>query len=224
MRPSFKTFLFIALIAFAATAAQAAKVEICHIPPGNPENWHTISVSSKAVNAHLNHGDLLGSCLENCETLCDDGDACTQDAEPDAQTCVCTSSPVNCDDSNPCTADSCSSEAGACVYDSSLPNGDACDDGDADTENDVCTDGVCAGTPTGPQDCTTLGCAYGGTCVEAVCNCIPGLDPATRCTSFLPPPPCQIVGCQNGGACNPDGSCTCPPGFNPDCNCCDFFP
>lgn len=38
------------------------KTTICHIPPGNPENQHTISVSENAVSAHLNHGDTLGDC------------------------------------------------------------------------------------------------------------------------------------------------------------------
>ena len=35
---------------------------ICHIPPGNPSNAHTITVNPAAVNAHLNHGDTLGEC------------------------------------------------------------------------------------------------------------------------------------------------------------------
>ena len=38
------------------------KVVICHRPPGNPENAHTISVSQNAVPAHLAHGDTLGPC------------------------------------------------------------------------------------------------------------------------------------------------------------------
>jgi hypothetical protein len=38
------------------------KVLICHIPPGNPGNEHTISVSVNAVPAHLGHGDHLGPC------------------------------------------------------------------------------------------------------------------------------------------------------------------
>ena len=38
------------------------KVLICHIPPGNPENAHTISVSVNAVPAHLGHGDTEGPC------------------------------------------------------------------------------------------------------------------------------------------------------------------
>jgi hypothetical protein len=38
------------------------KVLICHIPPGNPDNAHTISVAQAAVPAHLAHGDTLGPC------------------------------------------------------------------------------------------------------------------------------------------------------------------
>jgi hypothetical protein len=38
------------------------KVRICHIPPGNPDNAHTIEVSENAVDAHLDHGDTLGKC------------------------------------------------------------------------------------------------------------------------------------------------------------------
>jgi len=35
---------------------------ICHIPPGNHQNMHTISVGTPAIHAHLNHGDMLGAC------------------------------------------------------------------------------------------------------------------------------------------------------------------
>jgi hypothetical protein len=38
------------------------KVTICHIPPGNPDNAHTIRVSVNALPAHLAHGDTLGPC------------------------------------------------------------------------------------------------------------------------------------------------------------------
>jgi len=40
------------------------KVVICHIPPGNPENEHSIRISYNAVHAHLAHGDRLDSCDE----------------------------------------------------------------------------------------------------------------------------------------------------------------
>lgn len=91
-------------------AASNAKVDVCHIPPGNPDNFHTISVSEKAVDAHLAHGDLIGGCFENCEALCDDGNACTQDVVSDPDQCICQAAPgpvVSCDDSDACTADSC---------------------------------------------------------------------------------------------------------------------
>jgi hypothetical protein len=48
-------------------------VPICHIPPGNPENKHTILVGASAVPAHLGHGDYLGRCRDRD---CDDDDRC----------------------------------------------------------------------------------------------------------------------------------------------------
>lgn len=44
------------------TVPRGAAVIICHIPPGNPGNAHTITVGAAAVDAHLNHGDTLGAC------------------------------------------------------------------------------------------------------------------------------------------------------------------
>jgi len=38
------------------------KVLVCHIPPSNPENAHTISISKNALQTHLDHGDVLGKC------------------------------------------------------------------------------------------------------------------------------------------------------------------
>lgn len=38
------------------------KVAVCHIPPGNPANMHTIVIGAAAVRAHLAHGDKLGAC------------------------------------------------------------------------------------------------------------------------------------------------------------------
>ena len=35
----------------------AGKVCLCHIPPGNPGNAHTICVGAPAVKSHLGHGD-----------------------------------------------------------------------------------------------------------------------------------------------------------------------
>ena len=41
---------------------------ICHRPPGNPANAHTINVGAPAVSAHLAHGDTEGPCPEGVDT------------------------------------------------------------------------------------------------------------------------------------------------------------
>ena len=110
--------ILIALFVCAATAAQAAKIEICHIPPGNPGNWHTITINANALPAHQAHGDLVGSCLANCDTLCDDGNKCTIDVVPSNTECLCqaaTRPPVDCSDGRACTTDSCDPAQG-CLY------------------------------------------------------------------------------------------------------------
>ena len=50
------------------------KIIICHCPPGNPGNCHTIRVNESAVPAHLaNHpGDHLGPCGEE-QVICRHG-------------------------------------------------------------------------------------------------------------------------------------------------------
>lgn len=50
------------LAAVASFADSQGKVDICHIPPGNPANAHVINVSVNAIPAHLAHGDNLGEC------------------------------------------------------------------------------------------------------------------------------------------------------------------
>jgi hypothetical protein len=39
-------------------------VTICHVPPGNPANAHTITVGMAALTAHMAHGDSMGECQE----------------------------------------------------------------------------------------------------------------------------------------------------------------
>jgi hypothetical protein len=43
----------------------SGKVTICHYPPGNPGNRHTILVGQPALPAHLEHGDTMGPCPED---------------------------------------------------------------------------------------------------------------------------------------------------------------
>ncbi len=58
-------------------------VTICHIPPGNPANAHTITVSQNALPAHLAHGDSCGPCEEDDGAPPGDGD----DGETEASAC-----------------------------------------------------------------------------------------------------------------------------------------
>ena len=44
-------------------------ITICHIPPGNPQNAHTITISINALPAHLAHGDYIGPCVGNGGTI-----------------------------------------------------------------------------------------------------------------------------------------------------------
>lgn len=53
-----------------AQAAQAAggnskNVTLCHYPPGNVGNAHSIVVAPAAVDTHLDHGDSIGPCGDN---------------------------------------------------------------------------------------------------------------------------------------------------------------
>jgi hypothetical protein len=44
----------------------APKVLVCHIPPGNPANEHTICIGQPAVQAHVHHhGDKIGQACGN---------------------------------------------------------------------------------------------------------------------------------------------------------------
>jgi uncharacterized membrane protein YgcG len=47
----------------ACDPADTSKTTVCHIPPGNPANAHTICIGNAAVAKHLEkHGDFVGTC------------------------------------------------------------------------------------------------------------------------------------------------------------------
>lgn len=91
--------------------AAQKNTELCHFPPGNPDNFHTILVGPKAADKHVeNHsGDFFGACCSAFEELCDDGNACTA---PSCLDDFCGNTPVDCDDGVACTEDSCDEIAG----------------------------------------------------------------------------------------------------------------
>ncbi|MFT7622196.1 MAG: hypothetical protein ACI9WU_001364, partial [Myxococcota bacterium] len=131
--------------------------------------------------------DALASCDDNnpctddsCDPLqgcgsaineapCDDGDACTVADHCVDGACV-HDTLTSCDDSNPCTDDSCDPLQGC----GSAMNEAPCDDGDACTAGDTCAAGKCGvGLPLDCDDldpCTTqtcdvvAGCQYQNIC------------------------------------------------------------
>ncbi len=91
------------------------------------------------------------------EGECLDGDSCTIGDHCEAGVCVGT--PIDCDDGDPCTKDSCNG-LGGCAFE---PIAALCDDGDACTLGDFCQDGVCTGN-------VTLSCDDGNPCTDDSCG------------------------------------------------------
>lgn len=65
----------------ACSPGDQKKTTICHVPPGNPSNAHTLCVGNSAVSAHLNHGDYLGVCKAEL--------ACPTPSDRDAELAAC---------------------------------------------------------------------------------------------------------------------------------------
>ncbi|HVU06157.1 MAG TPA: hypothetical protein VHE30_30610 [Polyangiaceae bacterium] len=179
-------------------------------------------------------------------TTCDDGDACTtsscfdgtcsvdtvKDCTPtskcETETCNsvtgnCDSTPIACNDNNPCTNDSCSATLG-CQF---VPNTNPCNDGSACTTGDKCSNGTCKGTAVNCNDnnvCTTDSCNPASGCVhtnnQATC------DDGKSCTTTSKCSGGSCVGSGNACGALATGCVECSSGascFNPpngrDCTC-----
>jgi hypothetical protein len=192
--------------------AGTEKVLICHQPPDDPANRHTISVDSKAAESHFkNHpGDRAGECPSPCgdDAACQDGDACTIDDCVDG---FCDNSrPVDCNDGNACTTDTCNSALG-CV--NRANEGQLCDDHSLCTSNDQCrSDGTCAGTAIAQcclgdgacndQDSCTVDSCTNNRCSNTPLDCSSG---APACTEGV----CQGGTCVYAPVSCPDDGNTC---------------
>ena len=116
------------------------------------------------------------------EGECLDGDACTIGDHCEAGVCVGTE--IDCEDGNPCTADSCDG-LGGCA---SVPQAAVCDDGDPCTLGDICQDGACAGS-------ANLTCDDGNPCTDDSCG-------ESGCV-YEP----NIASCDDGNACTDGDTC-----------------
>lgn len=157
-------------------------------------------------NLACTFADPDGVCCGS-DTACAEG-VCT------AGECVLT--PIDCDDGDPCTLDSCD-DAGGCIHEPAI-----CDDLDACTMDSCDMDGNCAHEPVDCDDddsCTvdtcmdnagTAECVYdeivcdpglkcvGGECVDNCTDC----DPDACCEPCDPCDPCPDPACGDG--CTPD--------------------
>lgn len=98
-------------------------------------------------------------------------------------------SAADCNDSNPCTDDSC--DAGTCV---NAENSNPCDDGDACTTGDVCTGGACVGGP--PPECSP----GSGNCTDCNNNMIrDDCEGLADCDGNGYPDVCEYADCNNNG-------------------------
>jgi Right handed beta helix region len=158
--------LFLPILLFSDHESASKKITICHFPPDDPLNPHTIEVSKASVSAHLaNHGDYLGPCIDSDGDGVEDSiDECDDDAsKTEVGICGCgvadTDSDgdgtADCNDSCPDDTANDADNDGVCGNIDQCPgyddNADADGDGIADgcdacpddTANDADNDGVC---------------------------------------------------------------------------------
>ncbi len=151
---------------------------------------------------------VLVECPVACpdDYLCDDGDICT--IGDVCQNQVCQGMPIDCDDGNPCTEDSCVPDEGQCLH-VPLPDGTSCDDGNACTVGGECANGKCGGgLPIDCDDdnaCTDDGCdpEYGG-CTHYDVGC----DDDNDCTDDYCDPGSGCVNMPNDNNCADGNPCT----------------
>jgi hypothetical protein len=127
---------------------------------GNPCTAGELCKGEQCLGSAVNCDDQNGCTADSCDpktgcvhanltSVCDDKDACTENDVCGEGACKGAAVDVakKCDDSNPCTTDSCDTVKG-CVH--APGSGAVCDDGNNCTVGDKCESGVCA---SGKNDC-----------------------------------------------------------------------
>ena len=145
---------------------------------------------------------------------CNDFNPCTADS-CDSSTGTCRHDPMNCDDQNPCTTDSCvaGNFPGAGCRHSMLPVGAACDDSMACTTADACNaSGVCTGNlqPEGSSCDDGNSCTQSDSCTAAGVCAGAALTPGTSCD--------DASQCTSGDVCVASPSGTLCQGAVKDCS------
>ncbi len=192
--------LFFAVVWPAATplSAAAEEVEICHAPPGKPENRRVISVSDASARAHIQrHGDSVYAALERCGGGVDED--C--DGAVDCNDLDCTFDPHTDDEHS----DSFHCKVPVCG-DGYLDRGEQCDDGNHESSD--CCSNRCQfenyGATCGPADSCEAGyCDGAGSCVPE-----PAFDVSCMLPSQVDLPIaincCAVSGSEPGLECKQD--------------------
>jgi subtilisin-like proprotein convertase family protein len=175
---------------------------------------------------------LGGTCM-GVANDCDDSNSCTVDtcnevddmcvntAAPDDMPCddmqyctlgeFCTAGVCgdgfarNCSDGNPCTADVCDADAGACTN-TAMDDGTVCDDGAYCTVGESCSAGICTGG-------SSVDCSDANACTSDVCD-----ESIDACAN---PPLVDGTPCEDGAFCTLDDVCSagsCVGGGARDCS------
>jgi hypothetical protein len=95
---------------------------------------------------------------------CTSSDPCVGEGKCDAKTTCTPTTPVVCNDGNPCTDDKCTANVGC----TGTPNSLACNDGTACTVSDICANGLCGGTAVNTDD--------GNACTVDACDPLTGVS------------------------------------------------
>ena len=143
----------------------------------------------------------------------------------------CGQGPLDCDDGDPCTEDSCDDTSGDCVG-APMAEGEECDDGNLCTLDDACdADGACVGAPLDCDDlneCTldicdpdTGECDYENAAVP--CDDGDACTEGDVCADGVCQPGPDELDCDDGNECTADacdpaiGECVYVPSGAPDC-------
>ena len=194
--------------------ARSSKAAICHIPPGNPSNAHTINVDNSAVPAHLAHGDYLGECRS--------GGGCHAGCTPRAVS-ACYSGPAGTQGVGVCRAgtQTCSASGnawGACTGEI-LPGAEVCGDG-KDNDCDGVVDDGCACAANASTTCYTgpAGTEGVGICRAGTKQCNATGTGYGVCTGSIVPAS-EVCGDAKDNDCDGviDDGCVCTAGASQAC-------
>ena len=117
-------------------------VETCSAGTCQPGTAPDCTDSNACTDDSCNPAVGCVNAPDNTNT-CSDGNACTQADACVAGQCL-GANPVLCNDSNACTDDACNPASGQCVF--TNDNSNACTDGDACSQTDSCQAGQCVGS------------------------------------------------------------------------------